>query len=186
MMSHHWAIISGTNRAASNTRKVAGHIESLLKSKIQTDEKIEMIDLTELPQDIFTPQAYAEKPASFQRFVDQILNAKALICILPEYNGSAPGAFKYFIDMLPFPQSLQKVPTAYVGLAAGRFGALRAIEQIQQVFTYRNAFNYPESLYIMDAANSLSEKGAPKDPFVQKLLDDTLDGFIDFANRLSR
>lgn len=182
-MDKHWTIISGTNRPSSNTKKVAGYIEARLRERVGSDP-IAQLDLKELPQEIFRPEAYAQKPESFKDFEDKILNAKAIISVLPEYNGSAPGVFKTFIDMLPFPQSLQQTPCAFVGISAGRFGALRAIEQMQQVFCYRNAFNFPESIHIMDVSNSIDENGKPKEEFVLNLSQQILDRFVDFTRRL--
>lgn len=181
----HWTIISGTNRPQSNTLKVSNFIKNLMEEKTKGKDKIELIDLQNLPPEIFLGRAYQEKPAEFEPFKKAVLNADGLICVLPEYNGAAPGVFKYFIDMLPFPQSLQKVPSCFVGVSAGRFGALRSIEQSQQVFRYRNAFLYPESLYLMGVPDSLDPTTfGPKDEFLQKLTHQVLDGFLDFARKL--
>jgi chromate reductase len=179
-----FSIISGTNRLNSNTRRVADFTQSLLKQKVKTDDSVSLIDLCELPLEIFSPNAYSEKPKSFDNFRDAVLQADALISVLPEYNGAAPGVFKYFIDMLPFPQSLNKLPSFFIGLSSGRFGALRAIEQTQQVFRYRNAFLYPESIYLMGVEKSLEASGQPKDEFILKLFHQSLEGFVDFSRRL--
>jgi chromate reductase, NAD(P)H dehydrogenase (quinone) len=179
-----FTIISGTNRPGSNTRRIANFTESLLREKVKKGDTISLLDLCDLPQEIFSPKAYAEKPKSFEVFRDGVTQADALLCVLPEYNGAAPGVFKYFIDMLPFPQSLQKIPSFFVGVAAGRFGALRAIEQTQQVFRYRNAYLYPESVYLMAVDQSTEPSGKPKDEFVLKLFHQSLEGFVDFTHRL--
>src|SRR4051812_42408812 len=124
-------LISATNRPGSNTRKLVGYIDQYLKK--ETSVMVHLMDLTELPLEIFQPSSYQAKPANFQRFIDGILKADAILNVVPEYNGGAPGVFKYFIDMLPFPQSLQRTPVTFVGLGMGRFGALRACEQMQQI-----------------------------------------------------
>lgn len=86
--------------------------------------------------------------------------------------------------MLSFPDSLMKKPCVFVGLAAGRFGGLRAVEQMQQVFMYRKAYIYPESLFIKEVDQQLNEDGSPKDPFILKLMDNILDGFVNFARQM--
>ncbi len=106
--------------------------------------------------------------------------------VVPEYNGGAPGVFKYFIDMLPFPQSLQRLPTLFIGVAAGRFGALRPVEQMQAIFRYRNAYLYPDSIYLMGVHESIDADGKPKDEGTQKLFHQSLDGFIQFARKLEK
>ena len=55
-------IISGTNRPESNTRKVARRIEAVYEL---LGVEIQVLDLAELPPEIFSPTSYAEKPANF-------------------------------------------------------------------------------------------------------------------------
>jgi NAD(P)H-dependent FMN reductase len=113
-------IISGTNRPGSNTRKVTAQVEANYQS---LGVKTHLLDLAKLPPEIFSPTAYAEKPAGFEKFTDAILAADGLVIVTPEYNGSVPGILKYFIDMLPFPESFEQRPVCFVGLAAGIWGA---------------------------------------------------------------
>ncbi|HEV8608144.1 MAG TPA: NAD(P)H-dependent oxidoreductase, partial [Tepidisphaeraceae bacterium] len=83
--------------------------------------------------------------------------------ITPEYNGSFPGVLKYFIDMLKFPESFDRKPVAFVGEAAGVWGGLRAVEQLQMIFGYRNAHSYPDRVFIpavkdkFDAAGNFTD-----------------------------
>src|SRR5437667_4808 len=77
-----------------------------------------------------------------------IVRAAGLVVISPEYNGGMPGILKYFIDMLKFPESFAARPVCFVGLAAGVWGALRPVEQLQAVFGYRNAHLYPERVFL--------------------------------------
>ena len=50
---------------------------------------------------------------------------------------------KYFIDMLKFPGSFDRKPVCFVGVADGVWGALRPVEQLQQVFGYRHSVMFP-------------------------------------------
>jgi NAD(P)H-dependent FMN reductase len=163
------------------TRRFSGFLFDQVKEKLGSAEKVELLDLTELPLSIFHPDSYAKKPDDFQKISDQFVNADALLITLPEYNGAAPGVFKYFLDMLPFPKALYKIPSTFFGVSAGRFGAVRSVEQVQQVFQYRNALVYPENLFIPAVGDNLSPTGEPTDAFVRKLFDQYVDGFIDFA-----
>ncbi len=60
-------IISGTNRPGSNTRKVTARVEASYKA---LGVKTQVLDLAEMPPEIFAPTSYAEKPASFKKFTD--------------------------------------------------------------------------------------------------------------------
>src|SRR5258706_14997111 len=97
-------IISGTNRPGSNTRKVTAHVEATYKV---LGVKAQLLDLADLPPEIFSPDSYAEKPVAFKKFTDAVLTSDGLVVVTPEYNGSLPGILKYFIDMLPFPESFE-------------------------------------------------------------------------------
>ncbi len=176
-------LLVGTNRPGSNSRKVARQIE-----KIYADLKIQLkvIDLAELPAEIFAPTSYAEKPKSFAPFAQAVLDATGLIVVTPEYNGSVPGILKYFIDMLKFPESFEKRPVCFVGVAAGIWGALRPIEQLQQIFGYRNAHVYSERVFLPQINNLLDGEGKFKDAEMPKRLQAQADGFIDFVERLKK
>ena len=113
-------LIVGTNRPGSNTRKIARHVEAIY-AELKVPLKI--LDLAEMPPEIFNPTSYGEKPKGFQPFADGVVQATGLIVVTPEYNGSVPGVLKYFIDMLKFPESFEQRPVCFVGLSAGIWGA---------------------------------------------------------------
>ena len=154
-------LVIGTNRPGSNTRKVAAHVEEIY-ADLETPLKV--IDLAQLPPEIFSPSAYGEKPKTFQPFADAVLQSTGLHVVTPEYNGGMPGILKYFIDMLKFPESFERRPVCFVGVAAGMWGALRPIEQLQQIFGYRNACLYPERVFLPRINDLLDESGRLKDP----------------------
>ncbi len=176
------SILIGTNRAGSNTRKVALRISECYAD---LGEKVRVIDLGELPPELFAPSAYAEKPAAFKPFADAVLHAAGLVVVCPEYNGGFPGVLKYFIDMLPFPESFERRPVAFVGLAAGQFGALRPVEQLQQIFGYRNAHIYPSRVFIPGVTGVLNDDGSISDEKLVDRLRDQAKGFAGFVRALN-
>lgn len=176
------AIISGTNRPDSNTRKVAGQIEELYAG-LNTETKL--LDLAKLPAEIFAPASYAEKPAAFKEFSQTILDADGLVVVTPEYNGGMPGVLKYFIDMLEFPESFENRPVCFVGIAAGMWGALRPVEQLQAIFGYRNAHIYPSRVFIPGVFNLIGEDGKLNDEKLVERLQKQAAGFAEFVGKLS-
>lgn len=175
-------VIAGTNRPGSRTRRVALR---LLDRYARLDGvQAELLDLGELPAALFLPSAYADKPAEFKPFSDQVLASDGLHIVSPEYNGGMPGVLKLFIDHLPFPESFESRPVAFVGVAAGRFGALRPIEQLQSVFGYRNAHIFPPRVFIAGAAKVLDETGEPTDAYLPRQFDAQVAGFADFVRKL--
>ena len=176
-------LLVGTNRPGSNTRKVARQIEELY-SELKTP--LHVVDLANLPPSIFDPGSYGEKPAAFRPFSDAVVNASGLIVVTPEYNGGVPGVLKYFIDMLKFPESFEHRPVCFVGVAAGMWGALRPIEQLQAIFGYRNAYIFPERVFISGIGGQLDGDGRLKDPDLVQRLRNQAAGFIRFTQAVKR
>lgn len=177
------ALIVGTNRPNSNTRKIATHVEEFYQ---ELKVPLRVLDLAQLPPEVFSPASYAEKPTAFRPFADTILQSAGLHVVTPEYNGGMPGVLKYFIDMLKFPESFDRRPVCFTGLAAGVWGALRPVEQLQAIFGYRNAHIYPERVFLPQIHNLLDDSGRLKDAELLKRLHKQVVGFVEFVERLKQ
>lgn len=176
-------ILSGTNRPGSNTAKIAAQLGAIYEA---VGHPVEVISLADLPGEIFAPTSYAEKPASFAPFSDAILNCAGLHIVSPEYNGGMPGVLKYFIDMLKFPESFERKPVCFTGLAAGMWGALRPIEQLQAIFSYRNAHIYPERVFMPLINSHLNEDGTLKNEEFIARLRAQAEGFVKFVGAVGK
>ena len=171
-------IISGTNRPQSQSLRVAQIFQKLYqKEGVET----QLLDLQKLPVALFTPDAYAHKPAEFEPFSQAVLKSKGLVVVTPEYNGGFPGVLKLFIDMLKFPESFEKRPVAFVGVAAGMWGALRPVEQLEAVFKYRNAFLFNERIFLPKVESQIKDDGSFATPLVAQLAEAQVKGFIKFT-----
>jgi NAD(P)H-dependent FMN reductase len=95
-----------------------------------------------------------------------------------------PGVLKYFIDMLKFPESFIHRPVCFVGLAAGMWGALRPVEQLQSIFGYRNAYLYPDRVFLPNIGDLLDDSGRLKDSELLERLNNQVTGFVEFVERL--
>lgn len=183
MLSPMLTLLIGTNRPNNNSLKVARHIEEIYG---ELKVPLRVLDLGKLPPEIFLPSSYLEKPKSFQPFAEGILQSSGVHVISPEYNGGIPGVLKYFIDMLKFPESFERRPVCFTGIAAGIWGALRPIEQLQGVFGYRNAFIYPERVFLAQIHSLLDENGRLNNPELLERLRKQAAGFVDFVEKLKQ
>jgi NAD(P)H-dependent FMN reductase len=174
-------VISGTNRPHSNTAKIAQLAAGNLRG---LGETVEILDLTKLPAELFDGASYREKPAAFAPFQASILEADGILTVVPEYNGACPGVLKYFIDMLRFPESLYEKPAAFVGLSAGPWGAIRAVEQIEMVFQYRHAHLFGRRIFIPNVGKVVNDEGRITDELLAKRLAEMLEKFASFCSRL--
>lgn len=174
-------LLAGTNRPNSNAGKVVRILEGIYR---ELNVSVQILDLATLPQEIFLPTSYAEKPKSFAPFSEAILKSDGIHLVTPEYNGGVPGVLKYFIDMLKFPESFEKRPVCFVGISAGVWGALRPVEQLQAIFGYRNAFIFPERVFMPGIGNLLDGSGKLTNPELLTRLKTQAEGFVSFVERL--
>jgi NAD(P)H-dependent FMN reductase len=173
-------IIAGTDRPDSNTLKVAQYVQSIYKG---LNEDVEILDLKEMKEHLHSNLSYGKESEQMRPYLQKVLNSTGLIVICPEYNGSMPGILKYFIDHLKFPESFEFRPVCFVGLG-GIFGGLRPVEHLQQIFGYRNAFVYPERVFMMNAFKTISKEGEISDEMAKSLLQKQAVGFQKFTKAL--
>jgi len=175
-------VIAGTNRPGSNTLKVAHLVLDVLRDG---GEDVVLLDLAELPANIFERSSYAEKPRGFTTFQEAVLSTHGILNVVPEYNGSFPGVLKYFIDMLRFPESLYEKPAAFIGLSSGPWGGLRAVEHLEMVFQYRHAHLFGRRVFLPRISTVLDEAGKISDPEIERRLHDMVSGFAGFCHKLA-
>lgn len=173
-------IVSGSNRSGSNTHKVALQIQEIYR---QLNSEVRLINLQDLPIEAFHPDAYRDKPDSVASLTDQVLSASGLVIVTPEYNGSMPGALKYFIDLWPYPDAFENRPVCFVGISAGGSGAVRPVEHLQGIFSYRYAAQLPRRVFISDIYSQLDESGHLKDQELVARLELQASEFIDYIQR---
>ena len=173
-------IVSGTNRPGSNAARIAAILQGNYEKLGFARETLSLVDL---PKDVFDGAAYASKPPEMVTLQKRVLDSLGLHLVVPEYNGSFPGVLKYFIDMLKFPESFVDKPVAFVGEANGVWGGLRAVEQLQMIFGYRNAYMYPERVFIPGINQKFDATGGFNDEAINSRLAMQAQGFVEFTRR---
>lgn len=175
-------VISCTNRKGSNSSKVA---DLVLRKLNDLGEESQFIDLSQIDWGELNENLYGEdnRPSSMKPLIERIDKADGLYLICPEYNGSYPGVVKTFIDFWSYPKSFEKRPVCFTGLG-GVFGGLRPVEHLQQVFGYRNAFIFPERVFLQNVWSIIDDKGEIKDELMSNLLDQQVKSFVKFIDGL--
>lgn len=169
-------VVCGTNREGALSRLLASEVAETYRRQGQT---VDLLDMNELPPEIVQATAYKQQPKNVKKLVDRFLAADGAVFIIPEYNGSYPGILKLFVDMLPYPEGFDSRPCAFLGLAAGQFKSLRAVEHFQQVAGYRNAYIYPRRIFIGDSFKQFVD-GKLKDDELTTRLEEQAKGFLEF------
>ena len=175
------SILSATDRPGSVALKVSNYIKPLYEAQ---GVKAHVVSLEDFPLDEVMGGKYGKELPRVEEFRKQVIDADGIVMVIPEYNGSFPGILKIFVDYLPFPDAFHKKPIAFIGEAAGAFGALRAVEQMQMVCAYRNAHTYAERVFLQRVNKLFDEEEGITDEMVAKLLQSQIEGFVQFLSQV--
>ncbi len=176
----HIVIVPGTNRSGSLSLQLARLAQREYETLGCTVDLLEL----ELGPEFLEPSAYKQPKPAVSAMVQRFTRCDGALFVVPEYNGSYPGILKLFIDMLPYPQGFDKRPCAFIGLSAGQFQALRAVEHLQGVTGYRHAYNFPQRLFIGDSSKQFDAEGRLFDAKMAERLQLQAAAFVKFAQAL--
>jgi NAD(P)H-dependent FMN reductase len=161
-------IISGTNRENNETIRVSNYY-----SKKLTEKGIEnqVLDLCNLPDDFIYNGLYGKKNDAFFELVDKyVLDVDKMVIVSPEYNGSFPGVLKCFIEGWN-PKKTPEKWAALVGVAAGRQGNSRGMDDLTNVLNYLQINVVPVKIPISQIYMQFDGQGDLKDVEINKLID---------------
>lgn len=150
------AVIVGSLRKDSVTRKVARAIEALGPSHL----KFEEIPIGDLP--LYNQDIESDPPAAYVAFRDRIRAADAVLFATPEFNRSVPGALKNALDVgsRPYGQSVWNgKPAAVVSVSPGAIGGFGANHHLRQSLVFLNMPVLQHEAYIGNAFSLFSESG---------------------------
>ncbi len=170
-------IISATNRADSNTEKVANYYLSVLKSKgIDAD----LFSLQHLPESIIFSDLFGKRSPEFQAIIDKYIEKQSkFIFVVPEYNGSFSGVLKVFLDAIP-PRIWAENKALLTGISTGRAGNLRGLEHLTNILNYLKINIYHNKLPISKVDTLMDTTGRITDTDTQKVIEMQVDGFLKF------
>lgn len=178
-------VISATNRIGSNTRRVAEFAHAAFLEIGAADTQF--LSLEDLPADTFSAQMYdgSQQSAAFQALQNKfIIAANKFYIVAPEYNGSYPGVFKMFLDVC----SMREVgatfgggkKAALLGVAAGRAGNLRGIEQLAGVLNHLKIAVMPNLQPLASIGGLINAEGKVSDEATQKIIKAQVSQFLNF------
>lgn len=176
------AIIVGTNRAGSLTANIARQVVGMFG---ELDVVVDLIDLAELPRAIFDPESFTRRYETDSALTQRLASADGLVFLCPEYNGSFPGVLKHVMDVQNYEQCFGGKAACLVGIAAGDFGAVRALDHLAGVLGYRSANIYGKKTYIRNVDEApMDENGYLTDPEIVGRLRAQAAGFAEFVRAL--
>jgi NAD(P)H-dependent FMN reductase len=164
-----YTIISGTNRVASHTEKVAAEYQRLLKEK---DIDAGIFSLKNLDVLNRTPE--------FLKVENEILiPTQKFIFILPEYNGTFPGVLKAMIDNSDIGKAWYHKKALLTGISTGRAGNLRGMDHLSASLNYLKMNVHHNKLPISQIDKVMDADGRLNDETL-KVIDEQLTEFINY------
>src|SRR5262249_38274028 len=99
-----------------------------------------------------------------------VAGAPGVILATPEYHGSFCAMTKLIIENLGFPSVLAGKPVALLGVAAGRIGAIKSLEQLKGVCSHIGAIVVPGSVSVAGVQKVFDDHGRCTDADTETLL----------------
>lgn len=163
-------IISGSNRADNNTKKVALEYKRLLEGK---NFPAEVLALDEI--NMFT------RDANFIKVEERLLKpAEKFIIIMPEYNGSYPGVLKLMIDNTDVSRVWWYKKVLMTGISTGRAGNLRGMEHLTGALLHLKMQVHYNRLPISIVDKLMDAEGRFLDEATLRSINTQLDEFLEF------
>ena len=158
--AHKVAVVVGSLRKDSLTRKIAEELSRVAPTRLET-RFVEIRDLPFYNEDLEVPGVV---PAAWPTFRAAISEADAVLFATPEYNRSLTGVLKNAIDVgsRPYGRSVwDGKPAAVVTVSPGAMGGFGANHHLRQSLTFLNmpTMQQPEA-YIGHAGTLFSTDGS--------------------------
>ncbi len=99
---------------------------------------------------------------------ERVGGATGVIMATPEYHGSFSSVLKLIIENLGFPSVLRGKPVALLGVAAGRIGAIKSLEQLRSVCSHVGAIVLPAPVSVAGVRDVFDVDGRCKDASVER------------------
>lgn len=167
--------ISGTSRPGNYTfRALALVVDELEKA----GEKLTVFDARDLTL-AFPGQDETEDSVHLRAAVTE---ASGIVLASPEYHGGICAMTKLIIENLGFPSKLAGKPVACIGVAAGRIGAIKSLEQLKGICSHVGAIVVPGSVSIAGVQRVFDDDGKCQDEGSDNALRGVAQAMIGFLN----
>jgi chromate reductase len=121
-----------------------------------------------------------ESTSDAARLRSAVEEAGGIVLATPEYHGCFSAMTKLIIENLGFPSALAGKPVALVGVAAGRIGAIKSLEQLRGVCSHVGALVLPGAISIAGVRSVFDEDGNCLDDQAEAALRGVATALLDF------
>ncbi|MBU5593803.1 NAD(P)H-dependent oxidoreductase [Amphibacillus sp. MSJ-3] len=175
------AVIVGSLRKESFSRKIAENVASLFPKDYQT----EFVEIGQLP--LYNEEYDSNAPEEYVSFRDAIRSVDAVLFVTPEYNRSVPGVLKNAIDVgsRPYGESVWNAkPAAIISQSISQLSGFGANHHLRQSLTFLNmpVVQQPE-VYLANSPDLLDENGKLNNEQTIQFLQSFVDSFVDLIKK---
>lgn len=108
--------------------------------------------------------------------------AEGVVIATPEYHGSFPAQLKLILENLGFPSALRGKPVSLLGVAAGRIGAIKSLEQLRSVCAHTGAFVLPAVVSIAGVNRLFDDEGNCTDASTDEVVRSVARNLMDYIH----
>jgi len=173
------ACISGTSRPDNYTLRAMHVVMDQLRV---LDVEPVLLDGREL--DLPFPGQPETEDA--RRLREIVSGAAGVIIGTPEYHGSFAAMTKLIIENLGFPSALEGKPVALLGVAGGRIGAIKSLEQLRSVCAHTGAIVMPGAVSIAGVRKVFDAEARITDEASREALHGVARSLVDFLKEYVR
>ena len=168
--------ILGTSRPGNYTRMALHLVNDELRS---SGAQVTAID----PADLELPFPGQPETSDSKELQNTLEGATGVILATPEYHGSFSSMLKLIIENLGYPSVLGGKPIALLGVAAGRIGAIKSLEQLRCVCSHVGGIVLPGPVSVANVRQVFDEEGRCRDEGVEKLLRGVATNLMDYVRQ---
>jgi NAD(P)H-dependent FMN reductase len=167
--------ILGTSRPGNNTGKALKLVEAELEER---GARVTRMDAAKLELG-FPGQPVTEDAKRLQSTVQ---SATGVVLATPEYHGCFASQLKLMIENMGFPSALSGKPIALLGVASGRIGAIKSLEQLRCVSSHVGGIVLPGPVSVAGVGKVFDSDGLCLDEGVEKQIRGLATHLMDYVS----
>lgn len=165
--------ISGTSRPNNYTSFALNVINEAFRAR---DVDVKYFDARDL--NLNFPGSPTTDDA--KRMQEACRGAAAVVIASPEYHGTFAAMTKLIIENMGFPSALEGKPVSLLGVASGRIGAIKTLEQLRGVCAHVGAVTLPGAVSIAGVHQAFDDQGNCTNKDVEQMLHSLADNTLSY------
>ncbi|HLR21271.1 MAG TPA: NADPH-dependent FMN reductase [Tissierellaceae bacterium] len=174
--------ISGSISKDSYNRKLICYMQERYKDKME----IEILSIEDFP--MYNEDIELDTPSIVKEAQDKIKESDGILISTPEFNHSIPGALKNALDWFSRVDHVMiGKPSMIMGASQGNLGTVKAQMHLRTILNSRGigTLNLPgNEVLIGSIQNKVDNRGNLTDQPTIEFLDETIDNYIEWINKV--